>query len=359
MVRLDQEFIRDTLGIKTSGKIEIFAKVEGFSAGGSVKDRIALNMLESAEKDGRIRPGDILIEPTSGNTGIGLCLAAAVKGYKVIITLPKKMSGEKVNTMKGLGATIYRTPTEAAWNDLESHIALAIRLENALNDEFETQKVDRRAVILDQYRNPNNPGAHYDATGAEMAEQLREFASMDSEAQDIKPLDYLVVSAGTGGTLTGVARRMKAEFDDFQVVGVDPYGSILGCPEEKNLHPETKEPITGPYHVEGIGYDFIPSVLDRSLVEHWVKTWDNESFSCSRLLIQKQGLLVGGSSGSALAGLVRFIRENQIESGRFAVVFPDSVRNYMSKFLDDEWLQNNNFEHSDFQTVVHNIGRSY
>jgi len=259
---------------------ELLAKCEYFNAGGSVKDRIGRRMIEDAEKSGRIKPGDTLIEPTSGNTGIGLALTAAVKGYKMIITLPEKMSQEKVDVLKALGAQIIRTPTEAAWDAPESHIGVAKKLNKEIPNSH----------ILDQYSNPSNPLAHYDGTAEELLDQT-----------DGK-IDLVVISAGTGGTLTGIARKLKERLPNVKIVAVDPDGSLLALPESLN----------GPMHsykVEGIGYDFIPIVLDRDakLVDKWIKTEDKESFVMARRLIRSEGLLCGGSSGSALSGAIRAI----------------------------------------------------
>merc|ERR1712061_868579 len=190
---------------------ELLAKCEFFNAGGSVKDRIGKRMVEEAENSGRIKPGDVLIEPTSGNTGIGLCLTAALKGYKMIICLPQKMSGEKVNTMKTLGAEILRTPTEAAWDAQDSHIFLSARLAKDLGGH-----------VLDQYLHPGNPLAHYDGTAEEIIEQTE------------GKLDYMIMSAGTGGTLSGTAKKLKELIPGVKIVGVDPYGSILAKPDNVN-----------------------------------------------------------------------------------------------------------------------------
>lgn len=294
---------------------EILAKCEYFNAGGSVKDRIGLRMILEAERDGILQPGDYIIEPTSGNTGTGLALAAAIKGYNVLITLPEKMSGEKVNMMKALGAQILRTPTEAAWNAPESHIGLALRLNKALD----------RSHILDQYKNIANPLAHYEWTGQEICDACGD-----------KAPDAVVICAGTGGTITGIARKVKEVFPNCLVVGVDPVGSILAEPAELN-----DPTATAPYEIEGIGYDFIPTVLDRSSVDRWVKTVDTESFQCARDLIRYEGFLCGGSSGSAMAGVLKFIKEQGWEndaSKRIVTLLPDGSRNYMSKFIADEWM---------------------
>merc|ERR1712061_55099 len=302
---------------------ELLAKCEFFNAGGSVKDRIGKRMVEEAEKSGRIKPGDVLIEATSGNTGIGLSLTAALKGYKMIICLPQKMSGEKVNTMKCLGAEIIRTPTEAAWDAKDSHIFLSQRLAKELNGH-----------VLDQYKNPGNPLAHYEGTAEEIIEQTG------------GKLDYMVMSAGTGGTVTGTALKLKEKIPGIKIVAVDPYGSILAKPESKNdASPRTGHKRLQPYHVEGIGYDFVPTVLDQDVVDYWVKTDDDESFAMGRNVVRHEGLLIGGSCGATMAGAYKFIRENNIGAGkRVAVLFADSSRNYMSKFMDDDWLKANGFD---------------
>uniref|UniRef100_A0A8C2S4D5 CBS domain-containing protein n=1 Tax=Capra hircus TaxID=9925 RepID=A0A8C2S4D5_CAPHI len=250
-------------------KCELLAKCEFFNAGGSVKDRISLRMVEDAEREGTLKPGDTIIEPTSGNTGIGLALAAAVKGYRCIIVMPEKMSTEK-------------------------------------------------------YRNASNPLAHYDITAEEILQQC------DGR------LDMLVASAGTGGTITGVARKLKEKCPGCKIVGVDPEGSILAEPEELNQTEQTA------YEVEGIGYDFIPTVLDRTVVDKWFKSNDEEAFAFARMLIAQEGLLCGGSSGSAMSVAVKAAQELQ-EGQRCVVILPDSVRNYMSKFLSDKWMLQKGF----------------
>mmetsp|Transcript_8325 Transcript_8325/g.19174 ORF Transcript_8325/g.19174 Transcript_8325/m.19174 type:complete len:495 (-) Transcript_8325:147-1631(-) len=292
---------------------EILAKCEFFNAGGSVKDRIGKKMIEDAEKQGRIKPGDTLIEPTSGNTGIGLALSAAVKGYRMIITLPQKMSAEKCNVLKALGAEIIRTPTEAAWDSPESHIGVARRLQAEIPN----------AHILDQYTNPSNINAHYEGTAEEIYEQCG------------GKLDAIVIGAGTGGTITGVARKLKEKIPGIKVYGVDPHGSMLAC----DSHP------VGSYQVEGIGYDFLPDTCDRSVVDEWIKTSDKESFLMARRLIREEALLCGGSSGSAMAAAVQVAAKMQ-PGQRLVVVLPDSVRNYMTKFLMDEWMVENKFADS-------------
>ncbi len=294
---------------------ELLAKCEFMNPGGSVKDRIGVRMLIDAECEGRIKPGDTLIEPTSGNTGIGLALAAAVRGYRLIITMPEKMSHEKQVVLEALGAEIIRTPTEAAWDSPESHIGVAKRLNQVIPGSH----------ILDQYSNPANPLAHEEGTGAEII------------AQCGGKLDAVVIGAGTGGTITGVARKIRAESPGTRIIGVDPRGSILAGPE----------PIRS-YKVEGIGYDFIPDVLDRELVDRWIKTDDRDAFRVARQLIRQEGLLVGGSSGSAVWAALQVGREMKPGS-RLVVILPDSIRNYLTKFVDDAWMRRHGFTQADWE----------
>ncbi len=294
---------------------ELLAKCEFMNPGGSVKDRIGVRMLLDAEASGRIKPGDTLIEPTSGNTGIGLALAAAVRGYRVIITMPEKMSQEKQVVLEALGAEIIRTPTEAAWDSPESHIGVARRL----------REVIPHSHILDQYANPSNPLAHEEGTAAEILAQCE------------GRLDAVVMTAGTGGTITGVARGLKRALPELKVIGVDPEGSILAGPGEIKS-----------YKVEGIGYDFIPDVLDRSLVDRWIKSNDRDSFRVARRLIRQEGLLCGGSSGAAVWAALSVCRDMQ-PGQRVVVILPDSIRNYLSKFVSDAWMRQHGYLQSDWE----------
>tara|TARA_B100000886_G_scaffold21713_1_gene13811 strand:- start:2460 stop:3413 length:954 start_codon:yes stop_codon:yes gene_type:complete len=288
----------------------VFAKCEFFNPAGSVKDRIGWNMVKEAELSGRIKPGDTLIEPTSGNTGQGIALAAAVKGYKCIITMPEKMSKEKQIALEALGAEIIRTPTEAKSSDPESHISMAKKL----NKEIENSHV------LDQYSNPSNPEAHYYGTAEEI---IKDFNNH---------LDMVVISVGTGGTITGIAKRLKEEMPAIKIIGADPEGSILGGGEKVSS-----------YLVEGIGYDFIPDVLDNSLVDEYIKTKDEESFIMARRLIKEEGLLCGGSCGATMVAALR--AASQLKNGQNClVILADGIRNYMTKFPNDNWMEENGFE---------------
>ncbi len=295
--------------IGADSDVELFAKCEFLNPGGSVKDRIAVRMVERLEATGRIGPETTLIEPTSGNTGAGLAMTAAVKGYRLIITMPEKMSREKQVVMEALGAEIIRTPTEAAHDDPESLLGVAKRLNEEIDD----------SVIPDQYGNPDNPDAHYHGTGAEIWEEFGD------------QLDMVVIGAGTGGTITGVARYLKERRPDIVVIGVDPEGSILGGRQE-----------VGVYQVEGIGYDFIPDVLDRDLVDEWVYVNDRNSFRLARRLIREEGLLVGGSSGTAMWAMLEVLPRYP-DTRKALVLLPDSIRNYLSKFVNDDWMRQHGF----------------
>ncbi|KAH0624799.1 hypothetical protein JD844_032618 [Phrynosoma platyrhinos] len=275
MVRLNK------IGKHFDLKCELLAKCEFFNAGGSVKDRISLRMVEDAERDGILKPGDTLIEPTSGNTGIGLALAAAVKGYRCIIVMPEKMSMEKVDVLRALGAEIVRTPTNARFDSPESHVGVAWRLKNEIPNSH----------ILDQ---GSNPLAHYDTTAEEILQQCE------------GNIDMIVAGAGTGGTITGIARKIKEKCPGCKIIGVDPEGSILAEPEGLN-------------ETDNTSYE---------LVDKWYKCNDEESFACARMLIRDEGLLCGGSSGSAMSVAVKAAKQLK-EGQRCVVILPDSVRNYI------------------------------
>ena len=288
--------------------IELIAKCEFLNPGGSVKDRIGRFMILEAERKNVIHPGDTLVEATSGNTGIGMSMAAVAKGYKMIITMPMKMSHEKQTTVQGLGAKVIRTPTAVASDHPDSLISVARRL---VKENPETHH------LLDQYNNPANPDAHEFGTGAEIL------------AQCGGKVDACVIGTGTGGTMTGVARALKKANPKTVMIGADPLGSILADPSVPAPHVS--------YQVEGVGYDFVPGVLDRLLVDVWTKTEDVESFAMARLIHRTEGMLCGGSSGGIVHAAVKYAKTLS-GPARIVVILPDNVRNYMTKFADDNWM---------------------
>lgn len=297
--------------------VEILAKCEYLNPGGSLKDRIGVRMVVEAEKAGTIKPGDTLIEATSGNTGIGLALAAAVKGYRLIICMPQKMSMEKQVVLEALGAEIIRTPTELAHDHPDSLFGVAKRLNKEIPNSH----------ILDQYSNPNNNDAHYYGTAGEILEQTG------------GKFDYFVAGVGTGGTITGCARRFKKDAPNVTIVGADPVGSILGGGEPG-----------GPYKVEGIGYDFFPDVLDNTVIDRYIKTTDEPSFHLALKLIREEGLLVGGSSGSVLYAALEIAKECK-GGERIVIILADSVRNYLSKFLSPQWMRDQGFADEEIEAA--------
>jgi cystathionine beta-synthase len=274
-----------------------------------MKDRIGVAMIERAEKEGRIKPGDTLVEPTSGNTGLGLAMAAAVKGYKMIITMPMKMSEEKRRLIRAFGAELILAPTELAHDHPDNYIEVAKRL----------AKERPNTHLLNQYENPGNPDAHYEGTGPEIWEQCE------------GNIDAFFAGMGTGGTISGVARYLKEQKPSVQIVGIDPEGSIYSGGEP------------GMYQVEGIGYDFFPKVFDVPIVDTMVRVNDKESFSEGRRFTREEGILAGGSTGSVLAGARKYLQEHDMSGKTIVLLIHDSGRSYLTKMFNDEWMQEQNF----------------
>lgn len=295
-------------------KATLLAKVEYFNPGGSVKDRIGITMIEEAEKKGLIHPGFTLIEPTSGNTGVGLAIAAAIKGYKVIFVMPDKVSLEKEQLLLAYGAKVIRTPTEVAPEDSKSYYKVAERLVKEIAN----------AYCLNQYTNHANTLAHYHGTGPEIWEATR------------GKITHFVAGMGTGGTITGVGRYLKEKNPKIQIIGVDPEGSLY-----HHLFYKTKGEIHQ-YKVEGIGEDFVPKTIDLSIIDKVVLVYDKESMVMTRRLALQEGLLVGGSSGAAVVGATK-IAKNLSKKNVAVVLLPDSGRSYLSKIFNDTWMRKNNF----------------
>ncbi len=297
----------------------VYAKVEFFNPGGSVKDRIGLRIIEEAERSGRLKPGGTVVEATSGNTGVGLALACAIKGYKAVFVMPDKMSQEKVQLLRAFGARVVITPTAVAPDDPRSYYNVARRIVE------ETPN----AILANQYHNPANPESHYLTTGPEIWEQTQ------GRVTDV------VIGMGTGGTITGVGRFLKEKNHQVRIVGVDVEGSILKeLWENRGQLPPGVE--ARPYKVEGIGEDFLPSTLDLSVVDEVIRVGDKESFLWTRRLVREEGIFAGGSSGAALAATVRYAR--RLPPDRLVVViFPDSGSRYLSKIFDDNWMRENGF----------------
>ncbi len=296
-----KDSILDTIGdtplvrlgrIGAGVKPQLVAKMELFNPGGSIKDRIALRLIEAAERDGSLRPGGTIVEPTSGNTGTGLAIAARLKGYRVIAVMPDKMSREKIDLLRAYGAEVVIAPTDVAPESPQSYYRVADRLTEEIPGAFQPN----------QYHNPANPQTHYDTTGPELWRQTG------------GRLTHLVAGVGTGGTITGMARYLKEQNPDVTVVGADPVGSIYSGDE---VHP---------YLVEGVGEDFWPTTYDPGLVDRYVRVSDRDSFLTTRRLAETEGMLVGGSCGLA------------VHAALVVVVLPDGGRAYLSKIFNDTWM---------------------
>ncbi|MCB0192251.1 MAG: cystathionine beta-synthase [Anaerolineae bacterium] len=296
---------------------ELLAKVEYFNPGGSVKDRIAMGIIEEAEQSGRLKPGGTIVESTSGNTGVGLAIVAALKGYKTIFVMPDKMSQEKVQLLRAYGAKVVITPTAVEADDPRSYYSVARKLVE------ETPN----CILANQYHNPENPKSHVLTTGPEIWEQTE------------GKIDVFVAGMGTGGTITGVGRYLKDKNPKIQIVGVDPIGSIL-----YDLHQGKTDVIAESYKIEGIGEDILPSTLDLSVVDEVVKVNDKESFLMTRRLVREEGIFCGGSCGSAVAGALHYIRRHRLGPDKtVVVVLPDSGSRYLSKIFSDDWMRENRF----------------
>jgi cystathionine beta-synthase len=287
-------------------KANVYVKLESLNPGGSVKDRVGVAMIAEAERRGWLRPGGTIIEATAGNTGVGLAMAAAVKGYRCIFVLPDKMSGEKILLLKAYGAEVVITPTAVPPDSPESYNGVADRLSREIPGAWRPN----------QFTNLANPEVHYRTTGHEIWEQ--------TEGR----ITAFVAGVGTGGTISGVARYLKEQNPEVRIVGADPEGSVLSGDTPR------------PWKVEGIGEDFVPKTFNSQMVDEWIRVGDAESFATARALARREGILVGGSSGTAVAAALRYARRL---TGEHLVVAlcADTGRNYLSKLFDDDWLAAN------------------
>ena len=308
-------------------RADVVAKLEFLNPGGSVKDRIGIAMIAEAERQGLLAPGGTIVEATSGNTGVGLAIAAAVHGYQTVFVMPDKMSEEKIRLLRAFGARVVITPTAVAPEDPRSYYNVSRRIAE------ETPG----ALYAGQYHNPINPKAHYETTGPEIWRQTG------------GRLDVLVGGMGTGGTISGVGHYLKEQNPKVIVVGADPVGSVYAEYFKTGVMPEAHT-----YKVEGIGEDFLPSTMDFSVVDHVIPVTDREAFLMTRRLVREEGLFCGGSSGAALAGALKFLRQqpNLGEGLRVVVILPDDGSRYLSKIFSDDWMREHGFLEKEMGVVA-------
>jgi cystathionine beta-synthase len=311
-----------TRGLRTP----VFAKAEFFNPGGSIKDRIGGPIIEQAERDGRLKAGGTIVEGTSGNTGIGLAIAAALKGYKCIFTMPDKMSQEKVRLLKAFGAEVIVTPTAVPPDHPDNYVMMAKRIAH------ETPN----AILANQFYNDANPRAHYDTTGPEIWEQTQ------------GRVTHFVYAAGTGGTITGVGRYLKEKNSKIRIIAGDPVGSILA---EMWRTKGASKPEGVPYKVEGIGQDKVPGALDMGVIDDFQTVTDKEAFGMARRLTREEGLFVGGSSGLIVHVALHVARALDDPGALVVAALPDTGERYLSKLYSDEWMRENQLLDADRTTL--------
>lgn len=297
-------------------KPTIFVKVESFNPGGSVKDRIGVEIIEEAERTGQLKPGGTIVESTSGNTGMGLAIVAAIKGYKTVFTMPDKMSGEKIQLLRAFGAEVIVTPTAVPHESPESYTEVAKRI----------VRETPNSILANQYYNPKNDESHYETTGPEIWEQTG------------GQIDYFVCGIGTGGTISGTGKYLKEMNPNVKVVGIDPKGSIL----REYFYTKKFSPVFKTYKVEGIGQDYIPGTLHFQYIDEVIEVSDKESFLAARRLTRDEGIFAGGSSGTAMAGGFK-LAERLSPTDVVVVLLPDGGSKYLSKIYNDDWMKENGF----------------
>jgi len=295
--------------------VNIFAKLEFFNPSGSIKDRIAKYIIEEAENSGELLPGDTIVENTSGNTGLGLAMVGALKGYKVILTMPDKVSVEKINLPKRYGAEVVVCPTEVPPDSPESYYEVAKKIHHKTPDSF----------YVNQYNNPKNIEAHYRTTGPEIWNQTN------------GQVDIVVIGAGTGGTISGVGKYLKDKNSEVKEIGVDPFGSVFTeyFKTGKMIKPHV-------YKMEGIGEDMLVKALDFKVIDDFIQINDENAFKTARELVKEEGIFAGGSSGAAM-WVAQQVARQQKEFKKIVVIFPDSGFRYLSKFYNDKWMKDNGF----------------
>ncbi len=301
--------------LNPNSKIILLAKLEHLNPGGSVKDRIGIAMINKAEKEGKLKRGGTIVEPTSGNTGVGLAMVAAIRDYKTIFVMPDKMSDEKRNLLRAYGSKVVITPTAVLADDEKSYYKVSDRLADEIKGAYKP----------DQYHNQANTKAHYKTTGPEIWEQTE------------GKITHFVCGMGTGGTITGVAKYLKEKNPKIKIIGVDPIGSVYACYKKTGKFPK----IMKTYKVEGVGEDFIPSTIDMSLIDEVIQVSDGESFLTARELAKQEGILVGGSSGMVMYAAIKI--SQKLSSGLVVTLFPDSGKSYLSKMFNDDWMRDNGF----------------
>ena len=366
------ETIGDTPIVKLSGLIDFFelksdlyAKIEYLNPGGSIKDRIGISMVEGAKKEGEIEKGGVIIEPTSGNTGVGIAIASSLNNYKTVFTMPSKMSKEKELLLNAHGGKVIRTPTDVAPEEPNSYYSVAEVVRNLIwekekiiddqeleeiiefvkklveEDHIEELKkilnkdinASKNAYLPNQYENEYNPLAHRKTTGPEIVRQMG------------NELDYFFAGLGTGGTISGIGDHLRDNIK-VKIIGVDPEGSIISLVKDGMKEEKAKEKAET-YLTEGIGEDLIPETLDLEIIDEIVKTDDQTSFSMTRFLAREEGIMAGGSSGSVLVGAVKYLKRNDITDKNALVILPDTGRNYLTRLYDDDWMEEKGLETND------------